>query len=407
MLVAKNRGANVHPHFAHAGNQACDIGHESELHLLAKEVLVEEKAIMLPSYGSVYGGGLQDFDKIEVEEWHKDTMLRPDIVGVKKRKSNGNGNGNGNGKEQEVSRLWIEIKVTHEVEPEKYEKIKEQKISCIEVDLSLFKDAEVNKQTIRNFLLTSQSHRKWVNNPVLDQKIQARTLLQQRRRQYAQQHANDTTTNFTSTKQGTSSNGQGSTSSNGQGTSTMGQDTSTMGQGASTMGQGTSNGKGPNLNIHPSQRASIAFYHRVEEYKRKYPGETLVKKGACAVCKSHTTREAILHEMNQQKFPTYYRELIMRHPLHWFTETLLSPFPARPTDYVMTVGNDTIYLPTTSPDIYGNTITPTRLQQNKRAINFFLHTLPQIIRLHGTKCDYVTRYEKTEDGSYNVGCKKV
>lgn len=63
-LVAKNNGETIAPHFAHASGTVCHGAHESELHILAKEIISETKVVMLPRYGNVYEGGLVRFDTV-------------------------------------------------------------------------------------------------------------------------------------------------------------------------------------------------------------------------------------------------------------------------------------------------------------------------------------------------------
>lgn len=150
-LVAKNNGETVSPHFAHASGCSCSGAHESELHLLAKEIISEERQIMLPGYGKVYEGGVMTFDNVEVEERNDISCLQPDLCGVK------------NG-----SRLWLEIMVTHAIGPEKRALIKRNNIACVELKLSQFINRQVTKSELRYFLLHSKDSREWTNNPKLE-----------------------------------------------------------------------------------------------------------------------------------------------------------------------------------------------------------------------------------------------
>jgi len=313
-LVAKNQGANVLPHFAHASGQACLGAHESELHLLTKEVLAEEKALMLPEYGKIYSGGLQNFAKMEVEERNDYSMLQPDVVGIQNNPKTG-----------KTSRLWIEIKVTHEVGPEKYAKIKELGIACVEIDLSMYQDLETSKDTIREFLLESKERRHWINNPVLEEK----------NRQQAE------------------------------------------------------------------QRKSYAE-------RMRSMGATMVEQvdfTKCQTCKKHSVRENILNEMTLQKLPADYRKIVLKYPIQWFENSIISPLPLRTSDSILTIGRDNIYLPTQSPDVYGRPVNPSKIKQNNRVIAFFQQTLPQMLQATGTKCEYKKRYYR-EDGMMAEKCSR-
>lgn len=156
-LVARNNGEIMAPHFAHASGTVCSGAHESELHLLAKKVISEEKAVMLPRYGNVYDGGLVRFDDVEVEERNDIASLQPDLCGVVHNKKTGKDN-----------RLWIEIMVTHAIGPDKRALIKHNDIACIEINLSQFMDRQVTKEELCNFILKEKAAREWTNNPLLE-----------------------------------------------------------------------------------------------------------------------------------------------------------------------------------------------------------------------------------------------
>ena len=80
--------------------------------------------------------------------------------------------------------------------------------------------------------------------------------------------------------------------------------------------------------------------------------------------------------------------------------------PSHPSDYIITIGNDNLYLPTSSPDIYGNTLPAAKIAQNHRVITFFQQTLPSLIQACGNRCDNLLRYIPAEDGTLYIVCKK-
>lgn len=114
-LVARHGKIKVH-HFAHAnekdnGKISCS---QTALHLLTKEIIAEEGIVPIPRSGKIE---FHLADKVELEKSLGDII--PDIfVTVKGRP------------------FMVEILVTHAVDEDKLDKIKEHRISCIEIDLS-------------------------------------------------------------------------------------------------------------------------------------------------------------------------------------------------------------------------------------------------------------------------------
>lgn len=283
--------------------------------------------------------------------------LQPDLIGTQTNPKTG-----------QTSSLWIEIRVTHEIGPEKYEKIKEMGIACIEIDLSLYKDQEVTRDQLRHYLLNSTEGRTWINNPTLEKKRQEQQAqrqayaqqMQAQRQAYAQQMQAQRT--YTQHMQA-------------QGTSTQ-----------------------------QMQTGEQARTSQLQPKQPNTPKKNLVSREYCNNCSSHSTRTAILKEMDLQKFPAHYKNLILRHPLSWLKEKIIHPMPLNPKDYIVTIGNDTLYLPTSSPDVYGTSVSPSKLKQNQRAIAFFSHTLPHLVQTMGAKCDHIQGYEDDLDGKLRVVC---
>lgn len=339
-LVARNAGAYMHPHYAHYSGTACEGAHESELHLLAKQILADEKALMLPAYGKVYAGGLQHFLRMEVEERNDYTMLQPDVVGVQLHPKTG-----------EESRLWIEIKVTHEVDEAKRQKIGELRVACVEVDLGLFEEQEVTRETLRQFLLESKEYRRWINNPVLASRLQQQV---EDRKAYAERKMTERMQRY---------------------------------------------------NAQPSDMPDIKVSEEESLYIHLHSHEALVFYHHCARCAFHTTRQSLLREVAMQKFPASVRDLLLKGDLSWWMQCVASPVPTRPTDYLLTIGNHFLYLPTQSPDMHGQRVPAARLLLNRRIIDYFLHDVPLHVTSMGTKCQHCTRFFQSPDGRHKVSCK--
>lgn len=156
-LVAKNNGLNREPHFAHFSEKECKGARMTALHLIAQKIIEEKKAIMLPVYQEAYYKKKAiriSFDKVLLEK----TVfgLRPDCIGIKKD-SDG-----------EEHNLWIEIKVTHEVDDIKLQKIKALSVPCIEIDLSDLIETDYTIESVSKRLLNEKDDRHWINNPKLD-----------------------------------------------------------------------------------------------------------------------------------------------------------------------------------------------------------------------------------------------
>lgn len=143
-LVARNGGSRMQHHFAHSADSTCVGSAETALHLLAKDVLLKTRRLMLPDYFG-YKGVVIDFDEIIVEEWQEDSRLRPDCIGVK----------NGH-------RLWIEIKVNHAVDDDKLRYIREHKQGCVEIDFSHFLETTYTRDDIRQFLAYGKTRKEWL-----------------------------------------------------------------------------------------------------------------------------------------------------------------------------------------------------------------------------------------------------
>lgn len=143
-LIAKNGGSIRDHHFAHFHDAECENAYETTLHLLAKKVIREAKAIMLPrSESETFPHGLVQLHSIKEEEWDSEYGFKPDLEAFL---DNG-------------ERLLIEIYVTNEVSKSKREKIVEHNLKCVEIDMNW---VEMDEEKIRKFLLDSTKHRQWV-----------------------------------------------------------------------------------------------------------------------------------------------------------------------------------------------------------------------------------------------------
>ena len=148
-LYAKNSGRWPEPgtrrhHFAHANGKECEGAFESQLHLLAKEVLQEAGIIMLPrSINGQFPSGRVRIRNIEKEKWDDCYHIRPDIEGIM---DNG-------------ERLLIEFYVSHKVDGKKRQIIVDNHLKCIEIDINY---QALDKAELKEFLTGTDEDRKWI-----------------------------------------------------------------------------------------------------------------------------------------------------------------------------------------------------------------------------------------------------
>lgn len=150
-LVAK-KGKNMMHHFAHYSGHSCEYGHETSLHLTAKDILSKADKMIVPDLylkipesdkppQLIFKSKEIKVDKVELEK--KEGSIVPDIVVY-------------SGK----NKLFIEIFVTHKIDGEKLIRIKEENVSTIEIDLSKL-DKDVDYETLKEILIKSNKEKKW------------------------------------------------------------------------------------------------------------------------------------------------------------------------------------------------------------------------------------------------------
>lgn len=147
-LIAKNsipkEFAKKEHHFAHQKGCLCEASDETLLHSIAKDIIFEDKAIMLPvSESQRIPSGLVHFRSVEMEKWNDEYGCRPDLEATLE-----------NGE-----KMWIEFYVSHKVPHKKRSIIIKNRINCIEIDLNY---VEIDKAKIRSFLMNMTDNREWI-----------------------------------------------------------------------------------------------------------------------------------------------------------------------------------------------------------------------------------------------------
>ena len=146
-LNARQGKVNEHS-FAHQSEDGSCVGlGESSIHQLAKQVIYEEKKIMLPQCGRIIQRGVKNFDCVKLEETIKDYGIRPDVLGID---SNG-------------ERWAIEIYYSNpKSENDKAKYIKSQ-LKCIEINVNdISPNQDKNKTKLKEFLFNTINNREWI-----------------------------------------------------------------------------------------------------------------------------------------------------------------------------------------------------------------------------------------------------
>ncbi|WMN12805.1 competence protein CoiA family protein [Marivirga salinae] len=149
-LIARKGEHKTH-HFAHYHETNCEGAAETALHLVAKEILIQEKKLVIPGRlmfknGSLIKNNSKEiiFDEVRSEE--KTGDFQPDIIGIDK------------GRE-----LFIEIAVTHFIDEIKHEKLIKYGTSTLEINLEALKDG-FNTEELKQYLLEETSNKQWIYN---------------------------------------------------------------------------------------------------------------------------------------------------------------------------------------------------------------------------------------------------
>lgn len=338
-LVAKNNGETISAHFAHITGVQCANAHESELHLLAKEIIGEEKSIMLPRYGNIYQGGLIRFDSVEIEQRNDISSLQPDICGVAKNSRTG-----------KDSRLWIEIRVTHPIGPEKRLIILQNNISCLEIDLSNFINQPITKDTLKSFLIESYNCREWTNNPILEHKRMESLLA---KCSFAQRK-NEELLN-------------------------------------------------KRLSFMDAYDVKEELEQEEKTYLKEHNDTCIVNGKGCLKCKHHTTRHVIFEEIKHRHFPVWLKEALSSNLLYW-TKDDVHEVVFFDKCYKIQYNTYIHLLPTESPDVLGRPVNNREIRQNKAIIPFLIKTVPSIIASEGIKCHHCIHTFNTFSTNYDIAC---
>jgi hypothetical protein len=152
-LLARKGDTNVH-HFAHKKGAECAASVETALHLAAKQILEDQREIVLPAVQITFDSYRhpipiapeRTFALDEVHAEKRSGNIVPDILAY----SSG-------------VPLLVEIRVTHKVDEAKESKIRALGISAIEIDLSSFA-RNFTRAELAEAVVSHLANRRWVFN---------------------------------------------------------------------------------------------------------------------------------------------------------------------------------------------------------------------------------------------------
>lgn len=159
-LIAR-KGKKNQKHFAHANGADCAGARMTALHMLAQQIIQEEKKIRKPWFKDYCKDPSKEiyFESVLLEQRFKTTEInrRPDCVGIIK---------NGD-KQYEV---WIEVKVKHAIDEDKRNDIIKLDAICMEIDLSSLLTERYTEDSVRKALFDVYDNKEWINYPQLFRK---------------------------------------------------------------------------------------------------------------------------------------------------------------------------------------------------------------------------------------------
>lgn len=165
-LVARNGGKKRINHFAHYKGNECKYGFQTSIHLVAKEILEKCGKIKVPGVSVPIKVGIIA-EEYKLHEISKDLYITIDKVILEKKLHN---------YIPDVvvfsrnKKLIIEIAVTHFVGRKKLDKIKESKISAIEINLSKIEN-DFNRNELESLIIEDLSLKSWLHNQYAEDQI--------------------------------------------------------------------------------------------------------------------------------------------------------------------------------------------------------------------------------------------
>jgi len=146
------QGVQLAHHFRHVGESGCGAGYETMAHILAKQIIAEEKRVRLPALTVQLPEGdhlfIEDqmaaLTNVEIEPWRRG--IRPDAVA-----------------RWEETEIGIEVYVRNLCDPMKVKRYRDRGLAAIEIDLSGFKE-KLEPKAFRHAVVYG-ARRRWLFHP--------------------------------------------------------------------------------------------------------------------------------------------------------------------------------------------------------------------------------------------------
>lgn len=174
-LIAR-LGEKKRKHFGHKSGSVCNVEYaqQTALHMLAKEIIEQERYFTFPSY-NISLADINWDDSFHSQyniprslEYRKAYTANCTSVTLEKRVSDFVPD-----VIVEVHRrtCLIEIAVTHFIDEAKQQKINEVGLPVVEVDLSSFIGQQITREIVRDALISQVANKKWIYNPLKEDAI--------------------------------------------------------------------------------------------------------------------------------------------------------------------------------------------------------------------------------------------
>ena len=177
--VLAKQGTEKVWHFAHEKASHCSNGYEVSVHELAKQLLRDQKRLLIPAlkakaeardaFGQLlteerqlFGPGMVRLEDCELSRRRElpDDSVTPDVTGhVKDRE------------------ILIEITVFHRLMPEKEARLRQTGLACLLIDLRQFKTTQATRERLEAALFGDITNRHWLFHPfalAAEQELQAK-----------------------------------------------------------------------------------------------------------------------------------------------------------------------------------------------------------------------------------------
>jgi hypothetical protein len=149
-LVAKKGNIKVH-HFAHHRDSDCAYATETALHLAAKQIIEQERQLMLPSVMLKFAGSKPPWELAKAQLVSVDDVRVESRVGVHVPDLVVTVRGH---------RLAIEVTVTHKTDDEKIRRLSEHGCSILEIDLSE-QSRFLSLEELKALVVNGVAQKKW------------------------------------------------------------------------------------------------------------------------------------------------------------------------------------------------------------------------------------------------------